>query len=246
MRILWLNSKKCLGLSLILASTLAQGSSGTLGIKTQILSDLSARKSSNFASLIQSWQQKHGTRAIPHLLSIAGSTGTEDPDRYIALLGAAKLGGSGVEKDVVPFLKDKSWMLRTAALRALVAIETPSAGKSVLALLKDPALVVRMEAATAVARLRPQGSVAALLAAVRAPENYHQGIAQWVPQQAIRALVALKARDSAKELKTLLSHSRDPGLQKLTIAALGSLTGKTLKKGAPLSKQVEAWEAEKL
>jgi HEAT repeat protein len=138
-------------------------------------------------------------------------------------------------------------MLRSAALRALGAIGASADSKAVLALLKDPALVVRTEAIETILRLKPEGSVEALLETLEAPENYHGGKAQWVPQHALEALIQLKAPPTiAPRLAPLLrrEHQGDQSLQQSVLAALEALTGKRLKHGASLSARVEAWSRE--
>ena len=103
-------------------------------------------------------------------------------------------------------------------------------------------MIVRSEAVDTIALLRPAGAVAALLAALEQPDNYHHGKAQWVPGKALTALVQLQAKDSALRLRPLLSHNQDPELQEKTVTALEHLTGKKLKSGAPLLARVEEWK----
>ena len=79
-------------------------------------------------------------------MQIASDPRNEDSNRYVALMSAAKLGGPSGAPFILSFLKDRSWMMRSGALRALTALENPKTAEAVLPLLRDPALVVRAEA----------------------------------------------------------------------------------------------------
>ena len=143
-------------------------------------------------------------------------------------------------------------MIRSGTLRALTALKNPATAQAVLPLLQDPALVVRLEAVAAVDKLRPVGATEALLKTLEHDANYHGGKAQWVPQKALIALSKLSSDTSgrriasaallAPRLKPLLDHHGDPELQKQTLVTLESLTGRSLKKGAPLAVRVREWK----
>ena len=204
-------------------------------------SDLKALQSSSFNRLLLQWEKKYGVQAFRPLLEIASDRTDEDSHRYIALMGAAKLGGFTTARAFIPFLKESSWMLRAAALRTVASLGNPESGPSVIPLLRDPALVVRAEAIEAIKKLQPSGSSQAILETLNDPANYHAGKALWVPQKALSALVALQVKSAAPQLKPLLRHEKDPDLQLRTVQALESLTGKHLEPGAPLSSRVRAW-----
>jgi len=211
----------------------------------EIRRDLSKRTSKRFDSLLASWKKRYGTRAVEPLLGIAADRKLSDPDRYIALMGSARLGGPAIAPRLTPLLKDKSWMVRSAALQALRFLGNREAAPHVLALLKDPALVVRSEAVQTVEALRPEGAVPALVDAATDEANYHAGKARWVPQKALAALVKLEAPGSvARELRPLLDYEADPELVRQTIRTLEAITGRSPASAAvPLSDSVRAWKA---
>ncbi len=213
-------------------------------LSATLRSDLTTRRNNSFEVLLQHWAKQHGAKASLPLLELTRDTRLADADRYLALMGAARLGGQTLAPELVPTLKDRSWMLRSGALRALSALQNPSTRDAVLPLLKDPSLVVRTEAVEAVRILRPESARDALLQALENPANYHRGIAQWVPQRALQALVALHAKDAAPRLLPLLNRVADPVLQAKTVDALESLTGKKLGKAGNLKGRVEAWKRE--
>ncbi len=213
-------------------------------ILNALKSDLSKRQQLSFRAVLKNWETRYGVRAVGPLLEIANDPHHEDPDRYLAIMGAAKLGGTEVATGLLNLLKDRSWMIRAGTLRALTALNHPKTSAAVLPLLRDPALIVRSEAVDAVGRLKPIGAVDALLATLDQSENYHGGKAQWVPTKALSALVSLNAKDAAPRLRPLLLHTQDPALQEQTVSALESLTGKKLKAGAPLLAKVEQWKTE--
>jgi HEAT repeat protein len=197
-------------------------------LNTQLRAQIRGRSSGNFEKLLKDWEHRYGTQAVSPLLAIASDRTAPDSERYVALMGATKLGGRETAPVVTRYLNDRSWMIRAAALRALSALKHPGTAAAVLPLLKDRALVVRLEAVEAVRALRPLGAADALIETLEHSANYHDGKAQWVPQKALNALVDLGAKDVAPRLRPLLDHQKDPELQKEAIHALNALTGRTL------------------
>lgn len=162
----------------------------------QLHNDLSARESIRFEATLNLWEERYGVKAAPLLIQIANTKSNPDPDRYIALIGAARLGGPSIAPVIPHFLKDRSWMIRTAALRALKLVGKQTAAippQTTLRALKDPALVVRREAIDTILALRPEGSITALLATLEDPRNFRNGRPQWVPQKSLEALRTLRA-----------------------------------------------------
>lgn len=204
--------------------------------------EIRSRKNPSFDSLLKRWNMLYGPQAVGPLIQVAKNRKLPDPDRYVALMGAAKLGGSGIAPSLCPFLKDSSWMIRSAALRALGALQNIGTASSVLPLLRDPALVVRAEAVEVVKLLQPPGAIDALVATLARQENYHRGKAQWVPQRVLAALISLKAKEAVSRLRPLLDHQLDPELQKLTIRTLEKLTGRSFSKAQTLKEQVQSWK----
>ena len=182
--------------------------------------------SQGFASLIRQWESSYGTAAVDPLLRIAKNASKEETKRYVALMGAAKLGGASLSSEIETFLQDSSWMLRSAALRLIAGFGNPSAGQAALPLLHDKALVVRAEAVETIRILKPAGSARALLSTLNDPENYHRGKALWVPQKALRALASMHASEVTSEIQAFLRSKqtqKDPELKELTQKTLSSL-----------------------
>jgi HEAT repeat protein len=190
--------------------------------------ELQARKTPQFEALLASWQLRYGSSAAEPLLTIARDRRTGDADRYVALMGAAKLGGGNLGKRIEPLLRDPSWMVRNAALHALTALNTADTRASVLAMVTDPALVVRAEAVDCVAKLNPPGATPVLLRAVQDQANYHHGKAQWVPQRALRALAELGDRQALPGLRAVLKRATDRDVLKGTVTALNQISGESL------------------
>jgi HEAT repeat protein len=211
-------------------------------LRSLLQKDLGTRTGLTFERILKNWESRYGTRAVQPLLGLASDSKLTDPDRYLALMGAAKLGGSEIAPKLTSLLSDPSWMIRSGALRAISALNHPATSSSVLALLRDPALIVRVEAVEAATRLRPPGVKEALLQTLEDSANYHQGKAQWVPSRALAALVKLGARDAAPRLMPLLSRSSDPKLQRQTVEALESLTGRKMATQGSISLKIEAWK----
>lgn len=234
------NSKKCLIASALLISSLAFAAPSTSTLKA----DLDARKSTSFAKIIDRWETEYGSSAVKSLLKIAADKDAEDADRYIAILATAKLGGEATAPMLTPYLKDSSWMIRSATLKALSALQNPATADSVVPALKDPALVVRLEAVYALETLKPSGAINALLDSLRDQNNYHRGKAQWVPQRALQALVKLKASSAAPQLRPLLDH-QDLSFRKEvvnTLDLIGVQRKPAMAKSASLQARVNAWK----
>ena len=256
------NSKRCsvvknlvLSAATLAFSTVALASTQPVRESQVVLirslrSEIQTRSSNNFDSLLRRWEKLYGTQAVQPLLSLAQNRALADHERYIALMGAAKLGGKATGANMVPLLADQSWMIRNGALRALTAIRASEASSAALRLLRDPALVVRLEAVDVLAQLKPAGSEAALLEALQSRANYHGGRAQWVPQRALAALVKLNRENPtrfpnpelARKLRPLLDHTSDPALQAKTVETLEALTRQSLKPGHPLPARIQAWK----
>jgi HEAT repeat protein len=241
-----LNSKKCSTakggalLALCLFSSLASASvtgPASDSVLRNIVQDIHRRNSASFDGLLSIWEKHYGTRAVPALLQVAKDRSQLDPDRYVAIMGVAKIGGTESAPLLAPLLKDPSWMIRNGTLRALAALGNPATAQDVLPLLSDIALVVRLEAVHTIEKLRPTGAESALIAAVRNPENYHAGRAQWVPQHALTAirhlqsqkiLTSFESREAASKLTALLanppSYQKDSSLKPEIEATLRMLT----------------------
>lgn len=250
MKTLFQNSKKCLkaekigvsGLLALLTSSIIPEITGAAPrpphaeLTARLLSQIQdTQVHSSFDPLLKNWVSQYGTDAVSPLLDLASDHKISDPQRYIALMGAVKLGGLATLPSILPLLKDSSWMIRSAALRAITALYPPSSAQTlnaelkgkveteILARLHDPALVVRLEAIQSVETLKPHGAENALVALLGRSENYHHRIAQWVPQRALKALQKLEAVEIAPLLEPYLEHSHDPELQKATRETLERL-----------------------
>jgi hypothetical protein len=211
-------------------------------LQTTLKSDLATRKTTVFDNLLKRWDRQYGTRAVEPLLAIAADTTSPDADRYVALMGAARLGGYSAAPLFTAFLKDSSWMIRAAALRILAALENPATSQAVLPLLQDKALVVRLEAVTAVEQLRPVGAVAALVDSLASESNYHGGKALWVPHKVLDALVSLGASDASPKLRPLLERQTDPDLMKKLVNSLDALAGQPPEAELPVHERVNRWK----
>lgn len=162
-------------------------------------------------------------------------------------MAAAKIGGIESAKLISPLLSDRSWVVRSGALRALRSTDNAEIASKSIELLNDKALVVRLEAVDTVALLKPKGWEQALVQIVDRPENYSRGRALWVPN---RALKALKACDDSKatqaallpKLKPLLNRAHDQTLLDDTIATLESITHSATPKNLSNAEKVAYWK----
>jgi HEAT repeat protein len=240
-----LNSKKCsrvktaafLALFVSSLSLAAEAPSARL-----LASEINSNRDNSFSPLLEDWGNSYGTTAVKPLLSIATSHNYTDRQRYIAIMGAAKLGGQAVANQVVALLKDGSWMIRSGALKAMAALKDKKTAPSALSLIKDPALVVRAQAIETTGALRPPGAAQALLQAIQNKDNYHGGKAQWIPQRALQALADLNDASVVPQLRPLLDHKNDPDLQRAAIATLEHLTGDIVDHDLSLNAQVASWK----
>ncbi len=192
-----------------------------------LLNEMKANQSASFQSLLPNWENKYGNKALRPLFEIASNLKNEDSHRYIALMSATKMGGPATLPLLKKLLKDRSWMIRSGALRALTLLNSTDVTQEVLPLLRDPALVVRVEAIETLLVLRPKGVSDALLAVIHDRENYHGKKAQWVPQKALVALAHLNAKEVLPKLQTLLhdpNHQNDPELLRQTRQTIESLS----------------------
>ena len=172
-------------------------------------------------------------------------TSRPDPERYIALMGAARIGGRLSAHRITPFLKSPAWLLRSGALQALTDLRDPATGPATFAAAQRPRpRRPNRKAVAAIQALHPPGAAEALIQALGAGQNYSDGKALWVPGRALAAIQVLKAVDYAPRLLPLLDHVSDPTLQIQTVATLEALTGRRLKPGTPLRERVRQWKHE--
>ena len=216
--------------------------SGTQAVLSKIRRDLKSRTKPSFEFLLKRWEADYGTGAVDPLLVVAQDVESPDTDRYIALMGAAKLGGPANAQRILPYLKDRSWMIRSGALKALSALRDQKSYTEILPLLQDKALVVRLQAVETVAQLNPPGSARALTDTLFRAENYHGGKAQWIPQKALAALRAMKAKEVAPRLMSLLNYNSDPSLQRQALLTLSELTGRPMPSAKPLAYQIQEFK----
>ncbi len=203
---------------------------------------MNADHSPHFLTLFSKWEKTYGTASVHPLIAIARDKRNSDRNRYIATMAAAKLGGPAAAPFLAPLLRDRVWLIRSAALRALSALKNPKTAAAVLPLVKDPALVVRLEAVDAVRELKPAGGSRALIVALQSQENYRYGKSQWVPVKSLQALAELNDKSIVPELTPLLDHRKDPELQKQALLTLETLTGHKPDPQLSLDQQIADWK----
>lgn len=256
---------KWLSITLLMAASSALATTPP-PLRAKLVRDLEARRGTQFESLVKNWQKNHGTQAVAPLFSIASDRRVKDADRYIALMAAAKIGGRATASSITPYLKDRSWMIRSGALRALRALKDTESSKAVMPLLKDPAMVVRAEAVAAVRELKPAGSSKALAESLALPENFHAGRALWVPFEAAAALIELARQELATHprspaqnskpaplpeawrdvartfISTLEKYNTDVRLTERLTAGLDVILGKAPATASTLSERLSYWK----
>lgn len=188
-------------------------------IKTALIADLhqAPQSGQNFETLSRSWAKRFGSGAYQALIDIAESPSETDSNRYIALMSAVKVGGTGAIQDLARLTTHPLWMLRSGSIRALAVLGNSKIGELILPRLKDDALVVRTEAVDAIRVLRPLGAERELMTALEDPSNYYHGKAQWVPDKALAGLANFSARQYLPRLKALSTSSllrNDPQFKK--------------------------------
>lgn len=195
-------------------------------ILEEIRKDLKLRKSASFEFLTEHWKKTHGTHVIRPLLALAKEVNESDFDRYIAIMGLARIGGKEVAPWILPFLNDRAWMVRIGTLRALMFLNYSKAGSQIISMLRDPALVVRREVVIVIEKLHLKAGIQPLVQTLKDKKNFHKGRAQWVPNRALKALIELKApANISKDLRHLLEYQQDPGLLRETVTTLDQLNG---------------------
>lgn len=212
MTISWLNSKKCsisnpIGVAgTLLIAALGLGSSAFAAIPAgapqskRILAQIEGWKDQSFKTLIEEWKNSKSKDTLPTLLRISQDKSKKDQTRYIALMGAARLSGPAIFKEIPSTLKDRSWMIRSGGIRILRGMGSKDQAKLVYPLLKDSAWVVRTEAIELLSQRKPAGYQDQLVSVLNDSSNLMNGKAQVVSYRALDAILqgpyspALKAR----------------------------------------------------
>ncbi len=210
------------------------------------LRSFSKSRDTEFQPLIEQWEKRHGKKAIPDLFKIARNIKAKDTDRFIAIMAITKISGEASAPKILPLLKDKNWMVRSAALKSIELLDYKPGSHGVIQSLKDPALVIRAQAVTTLETLKPDGAVEALIAAAYDSKNYRsgnykKGTADWVPQRALAALRKLRPTGVSAKLLPLLNGAYDRKLRAHALFTIETLEGKSLKKGSPFKERSLAW-----
>ena len=203
-------------------------------------------KRTEFRELTLQWKRRYGDRSLQELSRIAKAKRLPDQDRFIAILSIAHLHPKEAPTQIRPYFKQKSWMLKSAALQSAVLLGNKTFQLEVISMLKDPALVIRAEAAESLGKLRWMEGKDALISAIYAPENYRpanfkKGRADWVPQKALSALRDMKVTGVSRALLPLVNEAGDPRLRAHALYTLEKLENKEFAPtGTFLEKRV-AW-----
>lgn len=167
---------------------------------------ISGIRSGDFSSLIRMWRTNPGPPSTPSLLGIAEDTQESAKARAIALMGAAALTHATPDSERVltiaeRLLRDRDWLVRLYAIKAMEACGTSGRAETLASRLSDPSLMVRAEAAEALyrlARVHPQQGtppvIRELSRSLKSASNYVHGQAIWVPQRALAALAEFRAK----------------------------------------------------
>lgn len=187
---------------------------------------------SDLNTLHSNWRTHYGEQIVPALTKLARNALESDTDRYVAILGLAKIQGRASTPVLLTLLKDKNWMVRNASLKALRVVGSASDGERVIPLLSDSAWVVRSEAIETLKFLKPVGVEKALLASALNPAHYQNGKAIWIPRQAIQALGEIRTSyDQDPEVLLKITQELKPLLARADLAKdleLKRVTQKTL------------------
>lgn len=189
-----------------------------------------SHQGSDFSLLSQKIQAEAKPTTGMELLKLARDRSQPEFARYKALSIAVRiLPQTRAETELRAFLRDSSWMLRSAALRELAVSGSAGGGEDAMKLLRDPAWVVRSQAIHTVVALKPTGMLPALLVAAADPTNFHGGRAQWVAYRALDAAIALKPTSKDLfQLRPALIRGEDEAYLKRIISLLERSTGKSI------------------
>ena len=174
----------------------------TVALLERDLKTYAKQRDENFEPLIEAWSKQFGTALPATLKELAENEKSEDRSRYVALMALVRYDGKNSADTAKKMLKAKSWMPRSAALKAIEILKDASMEAEVVKTLQDdPALVIRAQAVDTLVALNTKDTPAHLLSAVYDKKNYRKGdyktgVADWVPQRALAGLRTLNTRDS--------------------------------------------------
>ncbi len=256
-----------LALLQFLPHTLASGDKTptAAALSVEIKKHLQENTNKSFQVLLDRWSDQHGARAAQALVTIATDRHQNDPARFIASLGAVRLGGAAISEKLVGNLADRSWMVRNGALQALgAALALPSddlkkrkqaqlLGK-ICDRLFDKALVVRLQAADTLKRFLETraGDLTsknqrrlhqAAWKALRDKRNYTAGHSQWVPLRVLELFDDLPPPPKeTHELAAVLEYPKDHALMLKAFQILERSTGAAPPKKTSIQEQVAFWK----
>lgn len=184
------------------------------------------QKKTDFSSLISQWEKKYSHQATLPLFELGLSKKNSEHERALALLSSLKLSNAHqkplLKTKVDSLYKEKSWILRSTALKIDTQINPDRALKNAEQLvIDDPALVIRIQAAEllgTLSRTKTDTRSVVLLKAIRdsknyRPEGYRNGRSDGVSEAAFASLRKLKDKKVIADLREISKDARDPRIR---------------------------------
>ncbi len=206
----------------------------TVSLLERDLKTYAKQKDENFEPLMEAWSKQFGAALPATLKELAENDKSEDRARYVALMGLVRFDGKNSSATAKKLLKAKSWMPRSAALRAIEILKDTSMEADVAKILKDdPALVIRAQAVDTLVALNTKDTANHLLEAVFDAKNYRKGnyktgVADWVPQRALAGLRTIKAKSIVLKLLPIINDAKDGKLRAHALHTIETLEGKQI------------------
>lgn len=227
---------------IILNIVVATSPSTVWAVKLQQSSDIQQtietelKKKSDLKALTQLLEKKFQNTLTQELQDLAQNEKAPEEARWVAIFSLAHHGAAAknttpsiqvtTAKFIVPFLNHKSWLLRDAAIKALVILRDKTFSNQILKKLDDDALIVRTTAVQAIQALELTQFEKSLTDALFSEKNFNKEKALWIHKYILDTLAHFQAKGAVPKLVELLEKSKDETLQDKVIKTLEKLSQK--------------------
>jgi len=158
-------------------------------------------QSNNYKNVFSKVESMKGA-SIPGLMTVAKDEREPGESRWVAILELARIGNNSSIPFLIELLGEKNWMVKSAAIQGLQALNSVSSAEKIRPFLKDPALMVQIQAIHALGKFKYKKAASELHALLKnQKKSFFSKQERWIQKQLIWALSEMKYKPALETLK---------------------------------------------